>query len=189
MNRKDFMQTCAAGVCGCGMMGLLTSLSARADGEEKQTPTAPSVEDQLKGQLDGAHERFAKLLAIMGAQLDGPTRDKILQSLGGECAQDYGPLFNKYRGDLPGFLDRVKSAWLERAEYDEKAGLLRVIGKPGPCACPLAKVGRTPADLCTCSLGWQQAAFSTILGKPVTAEIEETVLQGGSRCSFRIKVQ
>jgi hypothetical protein len=189
MNRKEFMKTCAAGVCGCGVMGLLAPLSAGAESAEKQTSAAPAVDDQLKRQLDGAHERFAKLLAIMGEQLDGPTRDKILQGLGRECAQDYSPLFNKYRGDLPGFLARVQSAWLERAEYDEKAGLLRIIGKPSPCACPLVKMGRTPADFCNCTLGWQQAAFSTILGKPVTAEIEETVLRGGSRCSFRIKIQ
>ncbi|MCJ7783511.1 MAG: hypothetical protein MUP41_06220, partial [Desulfobacterales bacterium] len=95
----------------------------------------------------------------------------------------------KYRGDLQGFLAKVKTAWLEKAEYDEKTGILRVIGKPNPCACPLVKVGRTPADFCNCTLGWQQEAFSTVIGKPVTAEIEETVLRGGERCSFRITVK
>jgi predicted hydrocarbon binding protein len=40
-----------------------------------------------------------------------------------------------------------------------------------------------------CILGWQKAAFSTVLGKPVTVEIEESVLRGGSRCSFRIGVK
>jgi len=42
---------------------------------------------------------------------------------------------------------------------------------------------------CNCTLGWQQEAFSTVIGKPVTAEIEETVLRGGERCSFRITVK
>ena len=115
-----------------------------------------------------------------------PARGKILQGLGRQCAQDYGAFFNKYRGDLQGFLDKIKTAWVERTEYDEKTGMLRTIGKPAPCACPLVKMGRTTAEFCDCSRGWTQAAFSTVLGKPVTVEIEESVLRGGSRCSFRI---
>jgi predicted hydrocarbon binding protein len=189
MKRSDFLKTCGAGVCSCGALGLLAPLSARAENGERQTATAPADNSQLKQELDGSRERFAKLVSIMGEDLDGATRDKILARLGRECAQAYSSLFQKYRGDLQGFLAKVKTAWLEKAEYDEKAGILRVIGKPSPCACPLVKVGRTPADFCNCTLGWQQEAFSTVIGKPVTAEIEETVLRGGKRCSFRITVK
>jgi hypothetical protein len=39
----------------------------------------------------------------------------------------------------------------------------------------------------TCALGWQEAVYSSVIGKPVTAEIEETVLGGGCRCSFRLR--
>ena len=83
-----------------------------------------------------------------------PRRGKILQGLGRECSQDYGPFFNKYRGNLQGFLDKIKTAWVERTEYDEKTGMLLVVGKPAPCACPLVKAGRTPAEFCNCSRGW-----------------------------------
>jgi hypothetical protein len=189
MKRNEFMKTCAAGVCGCGLLGFLAPLSAQSENGEGQTATAPTDNSQLKRELDGSRERFAKLVSIMGENLDGATRDKILARLGRECAKDYAALFQKYRGDLPGFLARIKAAWVERTEYDEKTGILRVIGKPSPCACPLVKVGRTPADFCNCTLGWQQEAFSTVIGKPVTAEIEETVLRGGKRCSFRITVK
>jgi hypothetical protein len=186
MKRNDFLKTCGVGVCGCGVLGLLVPLSARAESGEGQTPSVPADYDQLKRQLEGSLERFAKLVSIMGEDLDGATRDKILARLGRECAQDYKAFFQKYRGDLQGFLAKIKTAWVEQAEYDEKAGLVRIIGKPAPCACPLVKAGRTPADFCNCSLGWQQEAFSTVMGKPVAAEIEESVLRGGSRCSFRI---
>lgn len=189
MKRSDFLKTCGAGVCGCGMLGLLAPLPASAEDTDGQAPAVPAEVDLLKRQIDGAHERFAKLVTIMGEDLDGATRDRILARLGRECAKAYSTLFQKYRGDLQGFLAKVKTAWLEKAEYDEKTGILRVIGKPSPCACPLVKVGRTPADFCNCTLGWQQEAFSTVTGKPVTAEIEETVLRGGKRCSFRITVK
>ena len=183
------LKSCGAGVCGCSMLGLLAPPAASAASPDGQSPAAPADVKQLKEQLDAAHERFAKLISIMGEDLGGEARDRILARLGSACAQDYKALFERYRGDLPGFLARNKTAWLERSEYDEKTGILRIIGKPNPCACPLVKVGRTPDDFCNCTLGWQQAAFSAVTGKPVTAEIEETVLRGGRRCSFRIAIK
>lgn len=186
MKRNEFFKTCGAGICGCGVLGLLAPLAARADDTAAPAAAVPVDPELLKQQLEGAQERFAKLLAIMAEQLDDATRNKILQSLGNRCSQDYGPFFNKYRGDLQGFLDKIKTAWVERTDYDEKTGILRVVGKPAPCACPLVKAGRTPVEFCDCSRGWTQAAFSTVLGKPVIVEIEESVLRGGSRCSFRI---
>jgi hypothetical protein len=189
MKRNDFLKTCGAGVCGCGVLGLMAPFAVSAEGKDRQTTAAPADVKPLKEQLDGAQERFAKLVSIMGDNLDAAVRDKILARLGHECAQDYSPLFQKYRGDLQGFLAKIKTAWLESAEYDEKTGVLRVVGKPAPCACPLVKIGRTPAEFCNCTLGWQQAAFSVVTGKPVTAEIEETVLRGGKKCSFRITLK
>jgi predicted hydrocarbon binding protein len=172
-------------------LGLLVPLAARAADADTVVPAAAVPQDYelLKQQLEGARERFAKLLAVMAGQLDAATRDSLLQSLGKQCSQDYGPFFSKYRGDLQGFLAKIKTAWVERTEYDEKTGILRVIGKPAPCACPLVKAGRTPEAFCDCSRGWTQAAFSTVLGKPVSVEIEESILRGGSRCSFRVGIQ
>jgi predicted ArsR family transcriptional regulator len=184
MNRNDFIKKCGAGICGCGVLGLLAPLAVRA--EDTAAAAGPEELELLKQQLEGARERFAKLLTIMGEQLDDATHNKILQSLGSQCSQPYAAFFNKYRGDLQGFLDKIKTAWVERTEYDEKSGMLRVIGKPAPCACPLVKAGRIPVEFCDCSGGWNQAAFSAVLGRPVTVEIEESVLRGGTRCSFRI---
>lgn len=185
MKRNEFMKTCV-GACSCSVLGLMAPLSASAGNAGGQTMPAPDETSELKRRLDGAQERFAKLLSIMAEDLDPAVRLKILQSLGRECSQDYGPFFSKYRGDLKGFLAKIQTAWVERVELDEQAGLLRVVGKPAPCACPLVKTGRTTAEFCDCSRGWTQSAFSTVLGKPVAVEIEESVLRGGTRCSFRI---
>jgi len=186
MKRNEFFKTCGAGICGCGVLGLLSPLVVGAENTDVPAAAVPEDVELLKQQLEGARERFAKLLAVMAEQLDAATRGRILQSLGTQCSQPYGPFFSKYRDDLEGFLDKIKTAWVERTEYDEKTGVLHVIGKPAPCACPLVKMGRTSAEFCDCSRGWTQAAFSTVLGKPVSVEIEESVLRGGTRCSFRI---
>jgi predicted hydrocarbon binding protein len=37
-------------------------------------------------------------------------------------------------------------------------------------------------------LGWQKQTYSAILGKPVEAELEESILRGSGRCVFRIQV-
>jgi predicted hydrocarbon binding protein len=186
MKRNEFFKMCGAGICGCGVLGLLAPLAARADDTAASTAAAPVDPELLKQQLEGARERFARLLSVMDEQLDAATRGKVLQGMGRECSREYSPLFNKYRGDLQGFLAKIKTAWVERTEYDEKTGILLTVGKPAPCGCPLVKAGRTTAEFCDCSRGWTQAAFSTVLGKPVSVEIEESVLRGGSRCSFRI---
>jgi hypothetical protein len=187
MKRKDFLKTCAAGACGCGVLGLLSQVEARTEPSARQTPAVTDETAQLKYQLDGARERFAMLYGVLGEDLDDAARDRVLRKLGGACSQKLAPLLAKYKGDLKGFLALVQTDWLERAELDEKAGTLRIVGKPAPCACPLVKPGRTPASFCRCTLGWQEAVFSTLMGKPVTAEIEETVLGGGERCSFRMR--
>lgn len=186
MKRNDFLKTCAAGVCGCGLLGLMAPGEARSENANGQTASVPDDLARSKAELDGARERFAALLGVMAERLDETTYAGILKQLGRECASKSAPFFEKYRGNLDGFTAAAKTAWLENSEYDEKAGLLRVSGKPSPCYCPLVKMGRTPSQFCTCTLGWQEAAYSIILGKPVTAEIEETVLSGGSRCRFRI---
>ncbi len=187
MKRKEFLKTCAVGACGCGVMGLLAQAEAAAERPAGQTPSGADETAQLKAKLDGARERFALLLGVLGEELDEAARDRVLRQLGGACSQKLDPLLKKHKGDLKGFLALAQTAWLERAELDEKAGTLRVVGKPSPCVCPLVKPGRTPASFCRCTLGWQEAVFSALLGKPATAEIEETVLGGGARCSFLIR--
>lgn len=196
MKRNEFIKTCAAGFCGCGVLGLFAqaedhpeSPAGQAQAGQAaatQTPAVPDEVAQLRFQYDGARERFAKLLAVMHEELDEAARGRVLRRLGRECALRNAKFFEAHRGDLAGFVAK-ETAWLEKAEYDEKAGLLRVVGKPGPCYCPLVKKGQTLASFCMCTLGWQEATYSIILNKPVTAEIEETILGGGSRCSFRIK--
>ena len=186
MKRNDFMKMCAAGVCGCGAMGLLAPLSAQTQSGQEQTRTVPTEAEMLKRQLEFARERIANLMSAMGEHADKATRDKILQSVGRECAQESKTLFQKYRGDFQGSLAAIKTRWVDRTEYDEATGVLRVIGKIPRCVCPLAKAGLTPADFCSCTVGWNQFAFSTVLGRPVTVELEDSILRGGSRCIHRI---
>jgi predicted hydrocarbon binding protein len=98
--------------------------------------------------------------------------------------------YDKYKNDIRGFLVAIQASngWVEKAEYNEKTGTIRIVDRSKNCTCPLVEKGLTPSDQCECTLGWQKQTYSAILGKPVEAELEESILRGGSRCVFRIQV-
>lgn len=187
MKRLEFLKSCASGICSCTAWGLLSQESAPAQSGQAN-PAADPEKDELKWKLNAAQVRFAKLLQILNQNLDETVKQKILQQLGAECSQSYQELAAKYKGNLRGFLDYISTKWVEKAEYDEKAGIIRITDKAKQCTCPLVKPGAAPKDFCNCTLGWQKAIYSVVLGRPVEAEIEESILRGGARCVFRILI-
>jgi predicted ArsR family transcriptional regulator len=186
MKRNSFLKLCAGGACSC------TAFAATLGQEQEQPAVAPPPEKpdigELEWQLNASRHRFAKLIAILGEELGEPERKKILLRLGAECAGSYAALFAKYRGNINGFLDEIRRQWVAEAVYDEKAGTLRIVDRATRCTCPLVKPGTTPGAFCDCTLGWQQAAYSAVLGKPVEVELEESILRGGKRCAFRVRI-
>ena len=68
MKRNEFFKTCGAGICGCGVLGLLAPLAVRADDTVAPAAAVPEDVALLKQQIEGARERFAKLLSIMAQQ-------------------------------------------------------------------------------------------------------------------------
>lgn len=181
MERLDFVKCCALGVCATFVP--VSQIASADDGEAVKA---------LQWKLDAARIRYSKLVTILGEELDPATAKKIFHRLGRECAAQFRSLtFDKYSGDIKGFLAAVQqpSGWVREAEYDEKNGTIRVVDRHPKCTCPLVQEGLTSADQCQCTLGWQEETYSRILGKPVKAEVEESILRGGSRCVFRIQIQ
>jgi hypothetical protein len=52
----------------------------------------------------------------------------------------------------------------------------------------MVEVGTTPPSFCDCTLGWQEKTYSEILGRPVKAELEQSILRGGKKCIYRIAI-
>ncbi len=180
MNRTEFIK-CTVGMCSCAALAFLPPESAQAKSGNSET-------DALKWKLEAIHARFAKLISILNQNLDEPTKKRVFESLGRECAKQYSSLTDKYKGDIKGFLSYIQSQWVEKAEHDEMAGSIRITDKSRTCTCPFVQQGLTPGDFCSCTLGWQKETYSKILGKPVEAELEESLLRGGNRCVYRIRV-
>lgn len=185
ITRNEFLKCCTLGACSCFAVSAALPASALAE------PSSPEAE-WLKSQIDAAKIRHAKMVEVLDRDLDASTRDKILESVGRECAKQFrDSTYGKFQGDLDGFLKLVQgpNGWVTKAEYDEAAGTLRIVDKSSRCTCPLVKAEVTPPSQCNCTLGWQKEAYSYILGHPVEASVEESVLRGGKKCVFRIKTK
>lgn len=153
-------------------------------------PGNPEAE-WLKGELDGVRIRYAKLVNILDATLDDAQKKKVFDGLGRQCAEMFrSQTIDKYKGNIDGFLQSLQTpgGWVEKVEYDKAAGTIRIQDKASKCTCPLVKNGLTPSLQCLCTLAWQRETYSGILGRPVEAELEESILRGSKRCVFRIKI-
>jgi len=182
ITRQEFAKYCALGLCSAACV-LVPEIAVARDSD--------SAAEWSMQQLDAVRIRYAKFLEILGRELDEPTQKKVLEDLGRECATEFGSqTFGKYKDNIDGFLQSIQqpSGWVETVEYDKAAGTIRIIDRSRKCSCPLVKEGATSAQQCHCSLGWQKETYSQILGTPVGAEVEESILRGGKRCVFRIKL-
>jgi hypothetical protein len=188
ITRKEFVKSCAAAFCATGMCRA-TKASPLSPAEEQNQPCNGKEFTETKNRADAAQLRFARLIEVMEQRLPESDRKQLLHSLGAKCADTYrGPLLDRYQGDIHGFLEEGLRNWMAEARYDEKAGTIRIVDKGPGCSCPMVKQGETPGSFCDCTLGWQEAAYSYILGRPVRAELEESILRGGKRCVYRIQV-
>lgn len=184
MNRKEFVKDCVAAIGAAGFCCAGKAHEAMA--AEVAPPTCDAEE---LNRADAAKLRFSKLVEILESRLQEQERKQVLHALGGRCADTYrADLIDRYRGNIRGFLEEGRRHWMAEADYDEAKGTIRIVDKGPSCSCPMVKAGVTPGSFCDCTLGWQEEAYSEILGRPVKAELEESILRGGTRCVYRIKV-
>ncbi|HLP77895.1 MAG TPA: hypothetical protein VK327_13360 [Candidatus Paceibacterota bacterium] len=117
--------------------------------------------------------------------------NEVLFDLGAYCSSTSDAFLKKYRGDLEGFRQAAKqSGSKEEFTYDRDKGVITMVSEDRTdCFCPLiSRLNNTPKAACNCSLGWQTHTWETLLQKKVKVELKETVLRGGKRCVFEIRI-
>ena len=180
MNRKQFLKNCAGGVCACVTAGAMVSAGASA---AETTPT----EDWRLGFI---RRRYARLIEILSRRMDEQTLNETLHDLGSYCSTTDKKM-QSYRGDFEGYRKHLKqTASGDDVTYDRSRGVITVASpERTDCFCPLISLqNKTPDVVCNCSLGWQQRTWETVLGKKVQVELKESVLRGGKRCVFEVRV-
>lgn len=188
MNRKEFVTDCAAAICAAGFCCAGKASTTKVEDAASGACNPRDLEEAGK-RADAARLRFSKLIKILDGRLPEEECQQILHALGGKCADTYrADLIDRFRGDINGFLEEGRKHWMAQADYDEAKGTIRIVDKGPSCSCPMVKVGETPGTFCNCTLGWQEQTYTEILGRPVKAELEESILRGGKRCVYRIRV-
>jgi len=123
--------------------------------------------------------------------MDAETLNGTLFELGTFCSSLGDKTLKKFRGDLEGSRKLVKLGVSgDNISYDREKGVITMASEDRTdCFCPLiSRFHRTPEVACNCSLGWQQHTWETLLQKKVRVELKESVLRGGKRCVFEIRV-
>jgi hypothetical protein len=178
MNRKQFLKNCACTLCSCAAVGVISPAGATA--AENPPPE--------NWRLGFVKKRYAKLIEILAGKMDDATLNEILRQLGYDCASNYSVL-RKHKGDVDGFIREFKKQTNEDIAYDREKGIVTIVSpERTECTCPLIAKNLTSSKVCNCSLGWQQCAYETLLGKKVQVELTESVLGGGKRCCFQVRV-
>lgn len=184
MNRKEFLKNCVCGVCTCALAGPLIASAPAADAATAAKP----VEDW---RLHFVKQRYARLLEILSRRMDGDTLNNTLLELGGYCSGLGDETLAKFRGNPDGYRQMVKQSLSgDNITYDWEKGVITMSSEERTdCFCPLiSRLDHTPPVACNCSLGWQKHTWETLLQRPVTVELKESVLRGGKRCTFIIRI-
>lgn len=188
ITRKEFLKKCISSACATGLC--CAAATQNVDAEASSASCDTDALKNAENRTDAAKARFALMVRELEQSLPDQERRQILHGLGGRCAETFRPtLIDRYKGNLNGFLEEGLRLWMAEAHYDKAAGTIRVVDKSPTCTCPLVKEGATPPSFCDCTLGWQEAAYSAILGRPVTAKLEESILRGDKRCVFFMKIE
>ena len=207
MNRKEFL-TGVGRACTCACVYALASNLRQIKAQDtavqnvsearSNAPKRPRSEERME-----FTERWAvRFFDVLDANLDAPTRKKIMMANGKACFLSWQKSTNqKPRTEpltLASFAKQVKdkgSAGYQIQnsviyfQYDAAAET----GSPSPenhCLCPMVET--KPAGLsptfCLCSLGYVKEMHEQIFKKPVEVELLSSVLRGDSRCKFKITV-
>jgi len=181
MDRKEFLRSCAGGLCACAV----ACVGAAADVVAADTAKPEDWRSEF------IKKRYAHLLEILSKKLDDEELADLLREQGRFCSSSGNWALEKYRGDVDGYSKFVrKSSSADIITYDREKRVVTMTTDERPdCFCPLNSVAvKTPGVVCNCSLGWQKNTWEALLQKKVRVELKEAVLRGGKHCTFEIHV-
>jgi hypothetical protein len=177
MDRSEFLRA-SLGLLGAGLAG-----SAGA----AQLPDCEAVERERQFTANW----LADLLDAMDAQLDQPTRERLIAACGRACY-----LRHAFKQDIAAAgrdsVDALITAYAANFEvWRAEDGVHVRYGKVSRgCYCPAAKARPPrPGDLhCECTRATHRMIFETALGRPVEVDVLESVRRGGRTCHFLARV-
>ena len=186
MTRKDFLNASIRSGLGCCALRLLAPNTALAADGESSAPSASEL-TPLEREKNFTDNWLSDLLDTMDAELDGPTRARLIEGCGRACYRRHAfkpAVAAAAGGTIEGLVRSYHSmceAWVEGTDLHVRFG-----EQVGRCFCPVLRdrPGRADDLHCHCTKATHQSIIETALARPVTMEIVETVRRGGKTCHF-----
>jgi hypothetical protein len=139
--------------------------------------------------LNASQRWILTLLENLDAGVDGETRAKVLEACGRTCLPKAlkakaRKLYEKAHG-RDAFLDALSALW-PAVKRDGEA--VHVVYPQ--CYCSLLKgiSGAVSPSFCLCSAGYVKELFEYVTGRPVTVELESSIVRGGSECRCGVEL-
>ena len=214
VGRKEFMTMlgrAGVGTCMCGaVLSAQRAIGAEPGTEPQQNKPAPAPETRpgekttarAAKRMEFVDTWVPRFFAVLDAELDEPTRRRIMAANGKAC-------FSAYRPDLkprpePASRETI-AAWVAQRgkargySMDGDAIVMEYVGSAetgqaspeGICLCSTAEAQgakRISPTFCWCSVGYVKEMHERVFGRPVKVELVQAVLMGHPRCRFRITV-
>lgn len=207
MNRKQFL-TGVGKACACSCVYALAAglNSVYAEDSTKQSAEkserGPVKKPRSQERMDFTEQWAVRFFDVLDANLDEPTRMKIMMANGKACLLAWQKETNQQLRTEPVTLERF-TTWVKdhgSTEYQVDGNVIYFqymsaaeTGLPAPenhCLCPMVETN--PAGLsrtfCYCSLGYVREMHEQTFKRPVNVELVSSVLRGDARCKFKITV-
>lgn len=211
-DRKKFLTVlgrAGAGTCMCGaVLGSLRALGAEPEMQApgnapaQAPPTTPGDRTTARAakRMEFVDAWVPRFFAVIDAELDEPTRRRIMAANGKACFSAFQP--DLKRRAEPATREAIVT-WVGRrgkaAGYamDGDAVVLEYVGSAetgqaspeGVCLCPTAEaqgVRKLSPTFCWCSVGYVKEMHERVFGRAVNVDLVQSVLMGHPRCRFRI---
>jgi len=212
IDRKRFMSVlgrAGAGTCMCGAVlgaGLACAATIDTRPQESKRASAPQAKPgdisstRAVKRMEFVDVWLPRFFRAMDAQLDEPTRRRVMAANGKACFSEYRPdlkrraqpatreeiaAFVARRGKAGGYSmtgDTIVFEYTGSAETGQAS-------PEGVCLCPVAEAQRAKRmspTFCWCSVGYVKEMHERVFGRPLNVELVQSVLMGHPRCRFRI---
>jgi hypothetical protein len=134
----------------------------------------------------------ANLLSLLQQSIPDETQKHLFKECSAVHYDRIGmeDIVSQYRGDLDGFLKVLEEKWQWRVVYDPETNQITADENKNECVCPIVRLSSSPIPtiLCHCSEGFAERMFSAVVGRPVKAQVMQSILRGSSSCVYRIQM-
>jgi hypothetical protein len=202
INRKEFIGALGKMSIGTCMCAAASGMRAAFGSQTSQTNPGDKTVERAAKRMEFGDSWVKRFFDVMDQTLDEATRTKLMMENGKVCFTDYAGPSKQQPG--PDAFERftkwiVKSGKEKGYSIEGKVISFEFVGSAetgqaspeGICLCPMGEAqtaGKISPTYCHCSVGYVREMHERILGRPVEVELVDSVLRGGRRCKFRMRV-